>query len=212
MKLQKYLSWARKLRMASIFTSVSALGVGFWLLALQAAEVSFRARSIPYLAVLLATLVFVVALAGFFVWMFVSLIGFTYRGSQVAVEIEPKAFAGRSVKWAIWSWFIPLYNLGAPYEILKTHIKVAGGLDEKQNLKTLGQFWWPWVAFTLVTNALTRLSSLQDNAWLSAVVSFALYVVWAYGFFSLTKLIKPLASGLEIRVQQIGRQVNAVND
>lgn len=73
--------------------------------------------------------------------------------------------------WAAGAWFVPIMNLGRPFNIMREMMTVAENLLVKANLtqedsrrrRSVGIWWTLWLIVTILSDTNTRIQSKSEN-------------------------------------------------
>lgn len=73
--------------------------------------------------------------------------------------------------WAAGAWFVPIMNLGRPYNIMREMMTVAENLLVKANLtqtdsrrrRSVGIWWTLWLIVTILSDTNTRIQAKSEN-------------------------------------------------
>lgn len=115
--------------------------------------------------------------------------------------------------WAAGSWFVPIMNLGRPYNIMKEMMNVAESMLVQANIvqedpkrkRSVGIWWTLWIIISIVGNINNRIqakSELLEVLKYTTVVNIALALAYIPLTIVTVKMIKNYAE-LEIYLPEI---------
>ena len=119
--------------------------------------------------------------------------------------------------WAAGAWFVPIMNLGRPFNIMKEMMTVSENLLVKENLvqedsrrrRSVGIWWTLWIIVSVLSDVSARIQTKSEN--IDILTNFTLIdVVLAFAYIPLTlitvRMIKNYAE-----LEEYLPQINAAN-
>lgn len=93
-------------------------------------------------------------------------------------QLLPKIGFRYSEEWALWSWFIPIFNLFGPFQIatdLIVHTEAylfdKGLINHRSNLRVIAGWWWGlWVTRSVLVSFTRRMHTSGDLATLASIL------------------------------------------
>ena len=115
-----------------------------------------------------------------------------YNIEQAGISID------RSESTAAWAWFVPIYNLYAPYQIMKEVWEKTQTTYSQQTVSSnnLIVFWWiPWVVASLVDGQTDLIggSVFGDNYELILIFSIISAIIMLVSNYFLIDLVKKIS-------------------
>lgn len=128
--------------------------------------------------------------------------------------------------WAAGAWFVPIMNLGRPFNIMKEMMSVSENMltqanlvrEDKRRRRSVGIWWTLWIAISILTDVNARIQLKSDN--ITVLMNSTLAdIVLAFAYIPLTiftvRMIKYYAE-LEnylpqLNTDNIGREIKIDN-
>ena len=93
-------------------------------------------------------------------------------------QLLPQIGFRYSEEWALWSWFIPIFNLFGPYQITtdlivhtEAYLLDKGIMNHRSNLRVIAGWWWGlWVTRSVLVSFTRRMHTSVDLATLASVL------------------------------------------
>nr|WP_294862559.1 DUF4328 domain-containing protein [uncultured Fluviicola sp.] len=115
--------------------------------------------------------------------------------------------------WAAGAWFVPIMNLGRPYNIMKEMMSVAQDLLIRANIvqedprrkRSVGIWWALWIIITILGDANARIQTKSENLTVliyTTIASIGIAIAYIPLTIFTVKMIKYYAE-LEVYLPQI---------
>ena len=109
--------------------------------------------------------------------------------NRLGIETDKKE------EWAAGSWFIPFYNLVAPYLIMneiwdKTHKYYK---ENTEDTNILGVWWALWVAANIMTNLSVNIIFSGEGVETHFIITIIADILWIPATYVTINLIKKVA-------------------
>lgn len=200
MNISKFQGWARQAQTAGVGSAImlalaAAGALVVFLAGDDAGDNQLRLiAAIVYTAGLFTGIVLAI-------WAYISFTALNYTGSKIAAQLNPEAYKGKRLGWVVWSAFIPVVALFAPYVYAKAIIQVAKPEGERHLARQLAIYWWIWAASTAAGNAIEAVASQYSSDTLSIALYGALALIVAGGLLALARFAGGLNRAVSDKVK-----------